>query len=310
MKQIEFRAMGCQMMAALDSSSRRGVELLEQVPAWFEAWEQCLSRFRPDSELSRLNARAGQAVAVSLTLWEVFQAAHRAEAASNGLVTPVVLEALVGCGYDRSFEQLGQSTASSQPRSSATVGQLGMIIVDPVRHVLQLPAGMHLDFGGIAKGWAAEQALKRLQPYGPALVDAGGDIAVSGVKRDGTAWAVAVDDPLQPGSDLEILLVGRRGIATSGTDFRRWQQNGQWRHHIIDPRTGEPAETDLLSVTIVAAELTSAETAAKYVLILGSQEGLFWLERQPACAGLLVTADGRRLYSSGIQTYLWREKCL
>ena len=309
MVEIHFKAMGCQMMAALDSTSRRGAEILEQVPSWFEAWEQSLSRFRPDSELSRFNQSAGESVPVSRTLWEVYQTARQAIELTEGLVTPVVLDALVRSGYDRSFEQLVNAVDVTQNDLPVPIVSLQNVNEDPETLTLRLPAGTHLDFGGIAKGWAAEQAVSRLKPYGPALVDAGGDIAVSGLKMNGEFWPVGVEDPAHPDSELEILLVGRSGIATSGTDYRRWQQNGNWRHHIIDPRTGLPADTDVLAVTVIAPRLSTAEAAAKTVLILGSQDGLGWLDDQPGCEGLLVMADGSRMYSRGISTYLWSTLC-
>jgi thiamine biosynthesis lipoprotein len=309
MAEIRFKAMGCQMMAALDNPSQRGAEVLKQVPAWFEAWEQTLSRFRPDSELSRLNQSSGEPVAVSRTLWDVYRTARQAEQFTQGLVTPVVLDALLQSGYDRSFEQLGTTIRPTQSRTAAPTGSLQQVIEDPEALRLQLPAGMHLDFGGVAKGWAAEQAVRRLKPYGPALVDAGGDIAVSGLRENGQPWAVGVEDPGQPDSEMEILLVGRSGIATSGTDYRRWQQNGKWQHHIIDPRTGQPADTDVLTATVIARSLSTAEAAAKTTLILGSQLGLRWLEDQAGCEGLLVLADGSRLYSRGVSKYLWSETC-
>ena len=267
------------------------------------------SRFRQDSELSRLNQSAGESVPVSRTLWEVYQAARQAVEFTEGLVTPVVLDALVRSGYDRSFDQLVSAVAVTQNELPVPVVSLQNISEDPETLTLRLPAGMHLDFGGIAKGWAAEQAVNRLKPYGPALVDAGGDIAVSGLKMNGEFWPVGVEDPAHPDSELEILMVGRSGIATSGTDYRRWQHNGSWRHHIIDPCTGLPADTDVLTVTVIAPRLSTAEAAAKTVLILGSQVGLRWLDEQPGCEGLLVLADGSRQYSRGIPNYLWSNLC-
>ncbi len=120
--------------------------------------------------------------------------------------------------------------------------------------------------GGVAKGWAAQQAMRRLKQYGPALVDAGGDIAVSGLKAGGQPWLVGIDDPWHVAENLGTLRLGRCGVATSGRDHRRWQQDGRWQHHIIDPRTGEPAVTDVLTATVVAPNVMEAEMAAKVVI--------------------------------------------
>ncbi len=307
MKQLEFRAMGSRMLAVVDSASPLEGNALRSVPEWFEQWEQALSRFRLDSELSRLNRTGGQPVSVSETLWDVFHAARQAEQDTGGLVRPTVLDALVQAGYDRSFEMLpgiGSPTALGLLELPAMTS---MITWDESNRTLWLPDGVHLDFGGTAKGWAAEKAVERLKCHGPALVDAGGDIAVSGPQLDGQPWPIGVRDPFQPENHFETLLIDRGGTATSGIDYHRWQQGGQWNHHIIDPRTGLPADTDLLTVTVVAPDAIRAEAAAKAVLILGSEAGMDWLESNPDLAGILILQSGETLYSNRIRNYLWRE---
>lgn len=137
---------------------------------------------------------------------------------------------------------------------------------------------MRLDLGGIAKGWAADIAAQRLAKAGPALIDAGGDIAVSGPMADGSPWPIAIANPFAPEDSLGLLLLVRGAVATSGRDYRRWTRGGVEQHHIIDPRTGQPAQTDVLSATIVAPDGPAAEMAAKVALILGSQAGLAWLD--------------------------------
>lgn len=177
--------------------------------------------------------------------------------------------------------------------------------MDAETRLVTLPAGCKVDLGGIAKGWSADQAMRRLEVFGPALVDASGDIACSGPLSNGHPWPIDVDDPLRIQDTLDLLGLDRCGAATSGVDFRRWKQGDTWRHHIIDPRTGLPAETDLLTVTAVAPDAVQAETAAKAVLILGSEAGLAWLEERPELGGLLAGPDGRVVYSSRMRDYLW-----
>src|SRR6476659_6438452 len=104
MLQTHFHAMGCQMLAMVDADHKAAQEVLAQVPAWFEQWEDSLSRFRPESELNRFNRSAGQWFSLSETLWQVLRRAQLAERYTRGLVTPVVLDALEAIGYDRSFE--------------------------------------------------------------------------------------------------------------------------------------------------------------------------------------------------------------
>jgi thiamine biosynthesis lipoprotein len=306
MEQIEFKAMGCQMLAALDNHSSKTRQRLERVPEWFEEWEQCLSRFREDSELSNLNRSADAPRRVSKILWDVFQAARQAQRSSDGLVTPAVLDALVSAGYDRSFDTLITGPISPVLRTAGPVLPFSTIEEDDVNRSIQLPEGLRLDFGGVAKGWAADQAMKRLQVYGPALMDAGGDIAISGPKAEGQPWPVGVQDSLNSAEDLMVVGLNHGGIATSGRDYRRWNKDGITMHHIIDPRTSLPADTDVLSATVIAPNILEAETAAKVVLISGSQAGMAWLETHPPLAGLLVLEDGQKIYTNGFENYIWR----
>ena len=304
---IEFRAMGCQMQAILESQSESVPELLGQTPAWFEEWEQCLSRFRPNSELNRLNASAGWPTPVSETLWDVFQTALEAEKASSGLVTPTVLQALVAAGYDSSFDVLPRERESVQASGWPSAGSLAEVSWDQTTRSICLPLDLHLDFGGVAKGWAAHQAAKRLAGLGAVMVSAGGDIAISAGRSDGSPWVIGVDDPFNAGEILEMLMVGACGVATSASDYRRWKLGGRWNHHIIDPRSGLPAQTDVLAATVVAPDVMQAEMAAKTALILGSQRGMNWLESNAKLAGLFVLQNGEMLYSRRIEPLLWRQ---
>lgn len=305
-QRLEFKAMGARkMLAVLDSPAAAAAQLLEQVPVWFEAWEATLSRFRPESELSRLNRSAGSPFQVSQTLWEVFQAAVEAEQASQGLVTAAVLPALLSAGYERSFDLLPRERLLAPVTGWQAVGSLAEIEVDPVSRTLCLPADLQLDFGGVAKGWAAQQAAQRLAGYGSALVSAGGDLAISADQLNGQKWPIAVDDPFNPGAYLETFRLGGCGVATSGTDYRRWKQGGLWRHHLIDPRTGQPAQTDVVTATVIAPNVLLAEMAAKATLILGSARGLDWIEARPEFAALLVLETGEIYPSQRLEQFLW-----
>ncbi len=315
MLKIEFHAMGCQMAALLDSENIQAIRAIEQVPGWFEEWEQALSRFRPDSELSQLNAADGTPLKTSPTLWSVLQAALQAADWSRSLVVPTVLNSLERAGYDRSFNDFQMipagrkaTTLTGKPvlTASSIPDDWTAIRMEANDHTVTVPIGVRLDFGGIAKGWAAQQALERLKPFGPAMVDASGDIAISSLRNNAKPWSVAVTDPLNAHENLDTLALGEGAVATSGIDFRRWLHNGALKHQSIVPRTGEPAKTDLMSATIIAPDLLQAEAAAKVVLILGSKDGLEWLESHYELAGLLALEDGRLIYSTGMQDYLWR----
>jgi thiamine biosynthesis lipoprotein len=294
--------MGCEMLAAVDGEFAPA--LLAKVPEWFEEWEQILSRFRYDSELTRLNQIHEQPVQVSDTLWDVLQTARNAERMTDGLVTPTLLDAIIEAGYDRPFDVLPHQTALVSHPVFAAPQPLTAVAVNAPTRTVALPSGLSLDFGGSAKGWAAHQAMKRLQAEGPALVNAGGDIAISGPRADGSPWPVGIANPFQPKENLETLFLNACGVATSGKDRRRWTRNGVLQHHIIDPATGQPAETDLLTVTVVAPDVMQAEAAAKAAFILGSRAGLEWIEARPQFAALFMLDDGQVSYSERMEDFL------
>lgn len=309
--------MGTEILACVDVDSGQPPSLLNEVPRWFEEWEQTLSRFRADSELSRLNRTVDQPVRVSDALWDVFQSARAAARFTDGLVTPTVLDAMLEAGYDRDFALVargqGGHIGPPQPIPPQPVGavlrdcpELSLVKFDEMNHTITLPAGVRLDFGGIAKGWAAQQAISRLQEIGPALMNCGGDISMSGPLLDGSPWEIGVYKPFDRESDYVAMLFFERGcgVASSATDRRRWMQGDQARHHIIDPRAGEPAVSDVVSATVVAPTAVEAEAAAKSILIRGSMDGLDWLEANPALAGLLILEDGEILYNSKMMEYL------
>lgn len=299
---LEFRAMGSEMLAAIESESRPA--LLSKVPEWFEEWEQTLSRFRFDSELMRLNQTREQPVGISETLWDVLQTALRAEKITDGLVTPSLLDAIIEAGYDRPFDVLPHET-THKPIPNLTVAlPMTAITIDDMNRRITLPAGMSLDFGGVAKGWAAHHAMMRLQAEGPALVNAGGDIAISGPRADGSPWPVGITNPFTPTEEIEILLLKAGGVATSGKDRRRWIRNGALQHHIIDPLTNQPAATDLLTVTVIAPDVMEAEAMAKATFILGSRAGLEWIEARPQLAAVVILDNGQVLYSHKMEDFM------
>lgn len=301
-----FRAMGTSVQVL--APGERLDEVLEMVRALFEEWEAALSRFRPESELSRLNARAGAAVGASPLLLRVLRAALDAARATDGMYDPTLGAQMVRMGYDRSFELIeaehartvGSVEATEENRrasGSAAGGEPDgepggawrAIGLDERAGTVTLPAGAALDFGGIAKGMAVDAAVAALAGRGvsAALVNAGGDLAVLGVPPGARQWSLAV-----PGRDgwWSIPLV-RGALATSGVARRHWMQDGAARHHLLDPRTGEPARSGLWSATVAAGTCAQAEVAAKVAFLLGRHEGGAFLRRL-GLAGLLVGAEG------------------
>lgn len=310
MEQIEFRAMGCEVFIAVDVTTRSIRTQLLEVAERFARWEECLSRFRPESELSRLNERSGYAVAVSETLWSVVEYAQRAVKMSDGLVQPLLLNALEAAGYDRSFEYLKGHALPAAPSKCAQPlarGSIPLLEMDPRTRTIILPRGWRLDLGGIAKGWAAEQAAQLLGAYGPTLVDVGGDMVISAPRANGEPWPIGIANPFADEEDdsMPLLEIERGAVATSGRDYRHWLQHGRKQHHIIDPRTGEPAVTDVLTATVVAPTALEAEVAAKVAFILGSEAGVAWIDARPSLAALLILENGHVIESQRLRDFCW-----
>jgi FAD:protein FMN transferase len=270
-----------------------------EVGRLFERWEQALSRFRPDSELSRLNARAGGPVVVSELLLGALTTALAAARATAGLYDPTLLRALERLGYDRSFEQVPAQLPSGGAAGglpgggargpAASGGAWRRVRVDRRTRTVTLPAGVGVDLGGIGKGMAVDAAVERLRAAGVAvaMVNAGGDLRVLGSPPGAGAWPVAIDGP----SGAVTVPLARGALATSGIGRRRWRQGDVERHHLLDPRTGQPAWTGLWSVTVAAATCARAEVAAKTAFILGPRAGAGFLAGK-GLAGLFATESG------------------
>jgi thiamine biosynthesis lipoprotein len=276
MQQRAFHAMGTTFELLVEATDADAA--FARAEAEVERLEQIMSRFRPDSELSQLND-AG-AIDASSDLVEVVELALAARARSGGRFDPTVHQALVGAGYDRTFDDLEGEDAPATP---APCG--GGVTVNGRR--IELEPGFKLDLGGIGKGFAAERVAELLALTGPSLVSAGGDVAVRGGPTEGT-WAIAIDGTLTLG-------LSKGGLATSGRDRRRWLRAGIEQHHLIEPATGRPSTSDLLRVTAIGTDAVDAEVLAKVLFLGGSAEAV--ARDIPA---VLVTADGRTITTGGL----------
>ena len=251
-----FPALGTEVEAIVEAEDESAaVRALVAVEAEFEWLETILSRFRPDSALSRLN-RDGRIDGVP-DLAQVVDLALAARRQTQRRFDPTVHDALVAAGYDRTFEEVRDGPRDAAARARACGGG---VRVDGDR--IELDPGVRVDLGGIGKGYAAERAADLLAPHGPALVNAGGDVAVRGRPRAGS-WAIGLDAPGEP----LTLGLAAGGLATSGRDRRRWQVAGEERHHLIDPATGRPARSPYLRVTVAAPTAVDAEVLAKDVFL-------------------------------------------
>ena len=281
METRRFRAMGTDIELFVDAPEAD--EELAAAEDDFHRLEAILTRFRPESELSRLN-EAG-ALEAGPELLEVVALALEARARTQGRFDPTVHDAVVSAGYDRSFELV--PTDGPALIAGSTCG--GAVRLCGSR--IELGPNVRIDLGGIGKGYAAARAAQLLSPAGPALVNAGGDIAVVG-----GSWPVGVQTAA---GDLTLQL-SSGALATSGRDRRRWRRNGRELHHLIDPKTGTSSNSDLVRLTIVASDAIEAEVWAKALYLSGEEDAV----READELGLpcvLVTADGRTRFAGGLR---------
>jgi thiamine biosynthesis lipoprotein len=289
MNRLEFRAVGttCSAVVTDGGGAQRA---LEAARAEVESCESALSRFRTDSDLSRLNAADGRWVVVDERLREALALALRAREATNGRFDPTVLPALTAAGYDRSFEQLEER----EPRAAAGWSAGARIDVDGDR--IRLERGAAVDLGGIGKGYAAERAVAANREAWPAAqgagVDLGGDLALWGVPEPGTPWRVRVADPR--GGSAGTIVVHGGGFATSGRDVRRFGPRRSL-HHLIDPATGAPAEPGPLAVTVVAARAAEAEAHSTALAISTLSAAREHVAATPGIAALWIPEHGAPL---------------
>ncbi len=288
-----FSAMGTECVVAATASrsdDRRVRRALLAGRHEVEACEEVLSRFRPASDLSRLNDASGAWLRVDRRLLDVLRVALRVREETHGMYDPAILPALVAAGYDRSFELLN----GRLPATPADWRSGAAVELDLASSRVRVEPGAALDLGGIGKGFAAASALWAMREawleLPGALVDLGGDIAVWGRTPEGGPWGLAVADPRTAGSTLATIEINEGAVATSGRDRRRFGP-GRQLHHLIDPATGAPAETGPLAVTVAGIDAGEVEAYATALAVTPVADAAALLSARPRLAALIVPFD-------------------
>jgi FAD:protein FMN transferase len=291
-----FRAMGSDAHVIVVGGPTR---LADEARARVDQLEQRWSRFLPTSEVSWLNRLAGEPVVVSADTRLLVERAAAAWRFSGGAFDPTVLGSVIRAGYDRPFDELG--AAPSAGRSRLGLGAAD-IVVDG--STVRLPSGTGFDPGGIGKGLAADLVVAELLAAGAdgACVNLGGDLRVAGTAPTGDGWTVTVEHPRSV-VPVARLGLGNGAVATSTTLRRSWSVDGERRHHLIDPRSGQPSDTDVDLACVVAAEAWVAEALTKSVLLKGAQRAFDVIDGTAAEA-IAVDTAGRISATPGLVAYL------
>lgn len=261
------------------------------------------SRFRPDSELSRLNASHGAVTHISELFTELIAEALRAAELTDGDVDPTCGQALVAAGYDRDFKELGAGGRPVSSHSAGAVPGWRSVTLDQAGRTVQLAHGAQLDLGSTAKAWSADRCAGLIAASlgVGVLISLGGDIAVAG-PPPGDGWQVrATDDHAGPAdAPGQTVTISSGGLATSSTTVRAWQAGGQPMHHIIDPRTGGPVSSRWRTATVAAATCVDANIAST-AAIIRSDTAPAWLT-DLALPARLVSHDGTVTTTAGWPT--------
>ncbi len=301
-----FRAMNTTVMLAGEGES---AAMGMQAVKWFiDESEQRFSRFLPGSELTQLNCSAGDWFQASDDLIELLGLSRKFYVETDGLFDPSILPDLKRMGYDRSMDEIraGGTLRPAPASERSSQPAFNEIIFDSAGKRIRLPRGMEIDLGGIAKGWIVNKAARLLNTFvGVCAVSVGGDMLFIGHPSDGLDWDVFMEDPRNPEQMLTELHVASGAVATSSIAKRTWNQGETPRHHLIDPRTGQPAASDWLSVTVIHPDVTVAEIYAKALLIAGEAGSAKLLKERNDLIYLAVDPQGRLSGSPGYKDYVY-----
>ena len=307
MEYFEFRAMNTEILLGAESRHGKLEKAFSTVQAFIVESEARFSRFMENSELSNLNRLSGSWAEVSADLFTLLELSQKFHQETAGLFNPAILDALEYAGYDRSMDEI-RATEVHQPAfpKRPIVPRFSDVRLDHENCMVFLPAGTHIDLGGIAKGWIAEKGANLLSEYATtSVVDAGGDMFMIGLPENQSSWQVDLENPLDPEQNVAVLNVGPGAIATSSIVKRSWMQDQHHRHHLIDPRSGKPAETDWLSVTVIAPHAAKAEVFAKVLLIGGKSAAASLTARHIDIYVIAVDHHGLLWGSNNIQEVLY-----
>jgi thiamine biosynthesis lipoprotein len=262
-------------------------EAVDRAFGWFHEIEARCTRFRYDSELTRLTAQVGVHVPASPILYEAVQFALMVAEESGGAFDPTVGHRMEAAGFNREHRTGETFRTAIAPDDSATYRD---ILLDPDQRTILLRRSLTLDLGAVAKGLAIDTAARELEPFRDFAIDAGGDLYMGGSNEHGAAWSVGIRHPHGNHEFIERVSVSNQAVCTSGN----YERPG----HLLDPRTKMPSDA-LASATVIAPSAMLADAMATAAFVLGPQEGIRLLSRL-GVEGLLVTSDLQRYGTRGL----------
>lgn len=267
--------------------------LMEEIFAACERYEKLLSKTIEGSDVHRINTAAGQTVTVDPETWQILRRAREINQITGGAFAVTI--APITAMWD--FTGGTQRMPTDEQRLAALPLVDDSAIILGEGNTVTLPAGMEIDLGGIAKGYIADKVAEMVRGRASgAVLSLGGNVYVLGTKPDGSAFNVGVQDPdSATGATMAVVSTTDLSVVTSGIYERQFVKEGVVYHHILDPETGLPSQSDLASVTIVAQSSMDADAFATAMIVLGKDAALALMQKQNL-EGMLITRD-RQVFS-------------
>ena len=291
-----FQTLGTQAYIEFWSEQNNADALIEQVQAEFERINQLMSPYIASSELSLLNRQAASApVQVSAEMYQLLQQARQISELSNGAFD--ITFASVGFYYDYRARLKPDAAQLQQGRQLVNYQSVELLPGNTVRY---RQAGIKIDLGGIAKGYAVERGIMLLAARGikHAQLTAGGDSRLLGDKA-GKPWLVGIKHPRQDDKYAATLPLENTAISTSGDYERFFIEEGVRYHHILDPKTGQSA-AGALSVSVTGPDTTQTDALSTTLFVLGLQQGLALIEQIDGYEAIFIDANRQMYFSSGL----------
>jgi thiamine biosynthesis lipoprotein len=275
----------------------RGHDLVAEVMSYYRHIDDTMSTYKPDSEISRVNAHAHEApMHISDELFELVQVSQEISATSHG-------------AFDITYESVGylydfhahQRPTDEQIKEHLPAVSYRHVVLDPAKHTIYFTVpGVRINLGGIAKGYTVQKAADLLRAKGVehALLNAGGDSRVIGDRR-GKPWVMGIRNPRVKGEFVTRLPLVDEAISTAGDYERFFEENGHRYHHIINPETGKPTE-GILTVTVIGPSGTITDGLDTAIFVLGVEEGMKLIKHYPDYETIIVESNGKVTYSSGL----------
>lgn len=272
-------------------------KLLDEAFQHFRDFSDRYSRFRQDNELWKFNESTGHHI--SPELFSLLEKSLQFAASTQGYFDPSVLPSLEKEGYHGAYAHSTEHHFSWQN-----------LTLHPASCSFEKPLDLKFDFGGIGKGFIVDTIATFFgQQFQNFLIDAGGDICVRGKNRVNAYdfWAIDIEDPFDREQAIATLLLRDQAIATSGSNRRKWEHQGRIKHHLINPHTQQSAESDFVSVTVIAPDTVTADIWAKTLFIAGRQQAIAFAEKH-SLPFFAVTTNHQIVTNSLMQSYVWQQQ--